>query len=372
VAVFGAGNFPLAFSVAGGDTASALAAGCPVVVKVHPAHAGTSALVGEAIDAAARACAMPAGVFTLLFGEGNAVGEALVQHPAIQAVGFTGSRRGGLALTALAQVRPMPIPVYAEMSSINPVLVYPGALAERAESLAKDYVASLTLGVGQFCTNPGLLLLPVSADGDRFLAAAAEAIAAVPAQPMTAASLCTHHASGVARMTAQAAVRTVATGPSAEGASRATLLETDARSFLGTPALQAELFGPAGLVVRCQGVADFRAILEALEGQLTIALQIAPADYADAAALLPLLETRAGRILVNGFGTGVEVAHAMVHGGPYPATTDTRSTSVGTRAIDRFLRPVCYQNLPAELLPPLLREGGAPGFPCLVDGTLQT
>ena len=372
VAVFGAGNFPLAFSVAGGDTASALAAGCPVVVKAHPAHPRTSELAGEAIDAAVKACGLSAGVFSLVSGDGNAVGEALVKHPAIQAVGFTGSRRGGLALNALAQARPVPIPVYAEMSSINPVLVYPGALSERGEALAKEYVGSLTLGVGQFCTNPGLLLLPASPEGDRFVATAAEAIAAVPAQAMTAPALCDHYAAGVSKAAALARVRTVSTGPAADGLSRATLLETDAQTFLDTPALHDELFGPAGLIVRCRDVSDFRAILEQLEGQLTIALQIAVADHGDAAALMPLLETRAGRILVNGFGTGVEVAHAMVHGGPYPSTTDPRSTSVGTRAIDRFLRPVCYQNLPQDLLPALLREGGAPGFPCLVDGTLRT
>ena len=373
VAVFGASNFPLAFSVAGGDSAAALAAGCPVLVKAHPGHPGTSELVGRVMQEAVHAAGLPAGVFALLAGVGHAPGQQLVRHPAVQAVGFTGSRAGGLALCRLAAARPQPIPVFAEMSSINPVFLLPAALHARAESLARGCVESLVLGAGQFCTNPGLVL-GIEGDGfDRFLAEAARALADKPAQTMLSAGIHAACRRGVERWAATPGVRCVAQGVDAapaRNAARAALFVTDAAHFRNDAALVDEVFGPAGLIVRCRDAEEMLALAEALEGQLTATLQLHAADAADLALarrLLPVLERKAGRILANGFPTGVEVAHAMVHGGPFPATSDARSTSVGARAIERFLRPVCYQDLPDALLPPPLQSANPLGLPRLVD-----
>ena len=368
VAVFGASNFPLAFSVAGGDTASAWAAGCPVVVKGHPAHPGTSELVGRAIQKAVAACGLPEGVFSLLTGTAHELGAALVADPRIMAVGFTGSRAGGLALVRIAAARPVPIPVYAEMSAVNPVLLLPAALAARAEELARGFVASLTLGAGQFCTNPGLLLAIAGPDLDRFVAAAAAALAQVPAATMLTPGIHAAYERGVDAFAARAEL--VARGGAGQGphACRAALLATDARSFAAEPALAHEVFGAAALLVRCADAAELVALVEGLEGQLTATLQLDPADHPLARRLLPLLERRAGRILAQGWPTGVEVGHAMVHGGPYPATSDGRTSSVGTLAIRRFLRPVCYQDLPDDLLPPALQAANPQGLPRLVDG----
>ncbi len=365
VAVFGASNFPLAFSVAGGDTASALAAGCPVVVKAHPAHPQTSALVGQAVAAAVAACGLPAGVFSLLFGAGNALGAALVADARIKAVGFTGSRAGGLALAGIAARRAEPIPVYAEMSSINPVLLMPAALAARGAALGAGFAASLTLGAGQFCTNPGLLLA-VQRDGlDAFIAAAAAALEAAPAQTMLSAGIRNAYETHLAARLGHAGVRVLAHG--AGGA----LFATDAAGFLGDAALAEEIFGAAGLLVVCPDMAALREVLAGLEGQLTVTLQMDAPDYEAARALLPLLERKAGRILANAWPTGVEVCHAMVHGGPFPATSDSRTTSVGSKAIERFLRPVCYQDIPAVLLPPELADENPLGLPRLVDGVMR-
>ena len=373
VAVFGASNFPLAFSVAGGDTASALAAGCPVVVKAHNAHPGTSVLVASAIRDAAKATAMPEGVFSLLFGTDNAVGAALVADPRIMAVGFTGSRRGGLALVAAANARPVPIPVYAEMSSINPVILFPAALAARGAEIAKGFAASLTLGVGQFCTNPGLLLAIEGPGLDDFIAAAGPAMAGIPAGTMLTPGIHAAYEKGVTALGANAVVKTLARGPERkrphEGQSA--LFQTSADQFRADHRLSEEVFGPSSLLVRCADIDELRGVLEALEGQLTIALHMDKADEAAAAALMPVLETKAGRILVNSFGTGVEVAHAMVHGGPYPATSDSRTTSVGSLAIDRFLRPVCYQDMPDTLLPAALKAANPLGLLRRVDGTVE-
>lgn len=364
VAVFGASNFPLAFSVAGGDTAAALAAGCPVVCKAHPAHPQTSQLVAAALSAAVSECGLPGGVFALVEGD---VGAELVAHPVIAAVGFTGSRAGGLALQAIAQARKVPIPFYAEMSSINPVLLFPGALAARAEAIGRDFVASLTMGVGQFCTNPGLVLLPEGVDGDRFRSAAAAALAQVPAATMLSTGICSAYQSGIAAWDRHPRLRRIATGTgtSAERSGVAALYEVSAANFLADATLHGEVFGPAALLVRCPNVAGFREVFAALEGQLTTALHMEAADHTTAAALLPLLERKVGRILCNGFGTGVEVALAMVHGGPYPATSDARTSSVGALAIERFLRPVCYQNLPAPLLPAALQDNNPWQLPTL-------
>ncbi|MFD1623562.1 aldehyde dehydrogenase (NADP(+)) [Azospirillum griseum] len=372
VAVFGASNFPLAFSVAGGDTASALAAGCPVVVKAHSAHPGTSELIGRAVQAAVAACGLPEGVFSLLFGSGNRVGTALVADPRIKAVGFTGSRTGGVALMKVAAARPEPIPVYAEMSSINPVILLPAALAARAEALGTGFVGSLTMGAGQFCTNPGLVLAIDGPDLDRFLDAAATAVGGAAPATMLTPGIHAAFTGGVARLSGNAAVTTRARGPETSGPHqcRAGLFTTSADAFLDDPALHEEIFGAASLVIRCAGSQALRAVLERLEGQLTATLHMDGADAEAARALLPVLERKAGRILANGWPTGVEVCEAMVHGGPFPATSDSRTTSVGTLAIRRFLRPVCYQDLPDALLPEALRRGNPLGLWRRVDGVL--
>lgn len=370
VAIFGASNFPLAFSVAGGDTASALAAGCPVVVKAHPAHPGTSEMVGRAVQAAVAQCGMPEGVFSLLYGAGNWLGGALVADPRIKAVGFTGSRGGGLALMRIANERPEPIPVYAEMSSINPVLVLPAALATRGAEIAKAFVASLTMGAGQFCTNPGIVMGLEGAALDQFAAKAAESLGACPAATMLTPGIAQAYRKGVDRVASRPNVNTVARGqpPGGETAGQPVFFSTDARTFIADHALREEVFGSSSVLVRCPDVDTMRGILEQMEGQLTVTLQMDAADRAYASALLPTLERKAGRILVNGFPTGVEVAHAMVHGGPFPATSDGRSTSVGSLAIYRFLRPVCYQDFPLGLLPEALRDGNPLHVPVRVDG----
>lgn len=356
VAVFGASNFPLAFSVAGGDTASALAAGCPVIVKAHSAHPITSALVGQAIQAAVKKCGLPDGVFSLLFDADYAVGQALVRHPLIKAVGFTGSRRGGQTLMELAAKRPEPIPVYAEMSSINPVILFPAALSARGDSIAKAFASALTLGAGQFCTNPGLILGVQSPAFERFVLAAGNAIEANEAAAMLTPGIHDAYCRGVSALQKHNAVQTIARGKvGGSYTGQAGLFATTADAFLADEALSNEVFGAAGLIVRCNDMPQLRTVLVNLEGQLTTAIHIDPADHEDAGALLPILERKAGRIVVNGFGTGVEVSPAMVHGGPYPATSDGRSTSVGGLSIQRFLRPVCYQDLPAALMPGELR-----------------
>ncbi|MCX2864835.1 aldehyde dehydrogenase (NADP(+)) [Paucibacter sp. PLA-PC-4] len=361
VAVFGASNFPLAFSVAGGDTAAALAAGCPVIAKAHPAHPGTSELVGRVIQQAVRELGLPEGLFSLLHDAGTALGKALVAHPVIQAVGFTGSRRGGQALMAVAQARPQPIAVYAEMSAINPVFLLPAALAARAEAIAQGFAESLTQGVGQFCTNPGLLLALDGPGLQRFLAAAAPLLSAKPAGTMLTPSIRAAFEAGAARLREQTGVETLVQGA-------AQLCVADAARFIANPLLHEEVFGPAALLLRCRDEAELLAVAEALEGQLTATLQLDQADTQLARALLPVLERKAGRILANGFPTGVEVAPAMVHGGPWPASSSAAHTSVGTAAIERFLRPVCYQDLPPELLPPALQPHNPLGLWRLRDG----
>ena len=373
VAVFGASNFPLAFSVAGGDTASALAAGCPVVVKAHPAHPGTSELAGRAVQAAVKRCGLPEGVFSLLFGAGNALGAALVTDPRIAAVGFTGSRAGGLALMRAAFGRPVPIPVYAEMSSINPVFLLPAALASRTAAIAKGFVGSLTMGAGQFCTNPGLVLAVRGPALDTFLTEAAAALREAPAATMLTPGILAAYQKGIARLSHHGAVETVATGKLQSGPTQgeAALFVTDAAAFAADAELTEEVFGAASLVVRCADLTEMRAMAERLEGQLTATLQMDAADEADARSLLPTLERRVGRILVNGYPTGVEVSHAMVHGGPFPATSDGRTTSVGTLAIRRFLRPVCYQDFPPGLLPAPLRDPAPAGQWRRLDGALS-
>ncbi len=370
VAVFGASNFPLAFSVAGGDTASALAAGCPVIVKAHSAHPGTSALVGEAISAAVAECGLPEGVFALLLGNARWLGGALVADARIKAVGFTGSIGGGLALVKIAAARAEPIPVYAEMSSINPVILLPGALAARAAQLGAGFVSSLTMGAGQFCTNPGLVLAQEGPDLDAFIAAASTAMGGAAASTMLTPGIFQAYQDGVQHLASNPAVAEVARGvpDAAPNRCQPALFVTDADSFLADQSLGHEVFGASSLVIRCRDLEAIRALIAKMQGQLTITLQMEEADTEAARQLLPTLERKAGRLLVNGWPTGVEVCHAMVHGGPFPSTSDSRTTSVGTLAIRRFLRPVCYQDLPDALLPTALQHANPFNVPRMVDG----
>ena len=373
VAVFGASNFPLAFSVGGGDTASALAAGCPVVVKAHSAHPGTSELVGRAIQKAVKQCGLPEGVFSMLFGSGSSVGSALVADPRIKAVGFTGSRSGGTALMKIAANRPEPIPVHAEMSSINPVFLLPGAMRKRAEAIGKGFVGSLTMGAGQFCTNPGLVLGVENDTLKTFLNASRTALEASGAQTMLTPGIYKAYEEGVSRLSTNNRVETVAEGKPAEGGpfqGRAALFTTTAQHFNEDETLLEEVFGASSLVVRCPDVETMIAAAEKLEGQLTATILMEPEDLELARKLVPVLERKVGRILVNGYPTGVEVGHAMVHGGPFPSTSDSRTTSVGSLAIRRFLRPVCYQDFPQDLLPEALRDGNPLGLWRRTDGEL--
>jgi len=309
------------------------------------------------------------GVFSMLYGAGNWLGGALVADARIKAVGFTGSRGGGLALMKIANARPEPIPVYAEMSSINPVLVLPAALAARGDEIAKNFVASLTMGAGQFCTNPGVVVAREGADLDRFVAKVAAELGSCAAATMLTPGISNAYRSGVQRIASHPAVETVARGqPGGANAGQPAFFSTSASSFLQDHALAEEVFGAASVLVRAPDVETMRGIVERLEGQLTITLQMDDDDLEFARALLPVLERKAGRILVNGFPTGVEVAHAMVHGGPFPATSDGRSTSVGTLAIHRFLRPVSYQAFPPGLLPESLRDANKLRIPRRMDG----
>jgi alpha-ketoglutaric semialdehyde dehydrogenase len=372
VAVFGASNFPLAFSVAGGDTASALAAGCPIIVKAHSAHPGTSELVGQAIQKAVRDCNLPEGVFSLIFDSGRTVGQTLVADRRIKAVGFTGSRGGGVALMNIAAAREEPIPVYAEMSSINPVILLPQALAERGGDIAKNFVASLTLGAGQFCTNPGLVLAIDGPELAAFERAASAALGSTAAATMLTPGIHKSFCEGVEKFNSHSSVELLGKGQAGETLQgQAALFATTAKAFLAQRELRDEVFGSSSLVVRCPDESALLNVLKSLEGQLTIAVHISTDDHPTLGALLPTLEKKAGRVLLNGFGTGVEVCHAMVHGGPFPATSDTRTTSVGSLAINRFLRPVSYQDFPQDLLPPALQDGNPFGIAQRVNGVIQ-
>ena len=368
--VFGASNFPLAYSVAGGDTAAALASGCPVIVKAHPAHPGTSEIVGRAVCEAAQSCEMPDGVFSLLFDKDYEIGLALVRHPHIKAVGFTGSRRGGRALMDAAAAREEPIPVFAEMSSINPIVITPGALQARGDEIAAGLYASVTQGVGQFCTNPGLVLLPEGEVGTAFLDDLATRMSATAPGTMLTSNICSAYGQGTEKLADAPGVAAVVAPAPDTARAGAALFETAAATLLANRELMAEVFGPSTLVVRYESPAELREVARGLEGQLTATLHASDEELADNTDLLAILEEKAGRLLVNGFPTGVEVGHAIVHGGPYPATSDGQSTSVGSRAIRRFTRPVCFQNFPDAALPPELQETNPLGIRRLVDGVL--
>ena len=372
VAVFGASNFPLAFSVAGGDTASAFAAGCPIVVKAHPAHPAASEIAARAIITAAAALGIPSGVFSLLQSTRNDVARALVQHPGIKAVGFTGSLRAGRALFDVAAGRPEPIPVYAEMGSVNPVFVLPGALAERATAIANGLKESVTLGVGQFCTNPGLTIGVGDEHFDTFVHQLDGLIRVAPAGTMLTQAICRSYDAGVTRLSGIDGVATTRSSTTAQDSQALpSLFVTEAPVFLRHHEMGEELFGPSTTVVRCGSREELERVARALEGQLTATIHGTPADLDEYASLVSILERKAGRLIVNGFPTGVEVCPAMQHGGPYPATTDSRSTSVGTAAINRFARPVAYQNFPQSLLPPELQDGNPRRIWRLVDGELS-
>ncbi len=367
VAVFGASNFPLAFSTAGGDSAAALAAGCPVVVKAHGGHMATAECVADAILQAAADSGMPDGVFNMVYGSG--VGEALVRHPAIRAVGFTGSLKGGRALCDLAAARPQPIPVFAEMSSINPLVVLPEALRRRGRQVAEELAASVTLGCGQFCTKPGLVLGLRSPGFDAFVAALGEALAARPAQSMLNAGTLRSYVEGLQRLERHPGIRRLAGAPQEGRQAHPQLFKADVGLLLeGDELLQEEVFGPATVVVEAADEEQLARALDNLHGQLSATLIGEADDLAAFAGLVPLLERKAGRLLFNGYPTGVEVCDAMVHGGPYPATSDARGTSVGTLAIERFLRPLCYQDYPDSLLPDALKNANPLGLLRLVDG----
>jgi NADP-dependent aldehyde dehydrogenase len=352
VAVFGASNFPIAFSVAGGDTASALAAGNPVIVKAHSAHPGTSELAGRVLTRAIESCGFPAGTFSLLFDAGTRVGSVLVRHPLMRAVGFTGSFKGGRALMDLAASRPRPIPVYAEMGSANPVFILPRALRERGESLAAGLHASFTLGAGQFCTKPGLVFLDTPEA--TFLAK----LRSLTANDQGFALLTPAIADTYSKGLQERSMLQTAEGqrPASGFAAQAALLETDYSAFAASPALHQELFGPSTLLITSTNREQMFAAAHALDGHLTATILGTEDDLREYKELIAILETKVGRVIFNGFPTGVEVTHAMVHGGPYPATSDGRSTSVGSQAILRFARPVCYQNLPQDALPAELKD----------------
>lgn len=354
VAVFGASNFPFAYSVAGGDTASAFAAGCPVIVKAHPAHPGTSELVGRIIADEAQNHELPEGTFSLLFDSGIEIGKALVRHSSIRAVGFTGSKAGGLALVDLANAREVPIPVFAEMGSVNPVVVLPGRLASDAVGFAKGLHASATMSVGQFCTNPGVVFVVGESGRKEFEKAYSGLMMETAACPMLTPGIEQAYVSRAAEWQDHRAVETLV-APQAPGAPG--VFAVSVGSFLDNRLLREELFGPATLLVRCETVSEVMRCLCAMGGQLAASIFASEGDEKDACVVFGAMERLAGRVIFNQFPTGVEVCQAMVHGGPFPATSDGRTTSVGGRAISRWMRPVCYQNVPQDLLPEELRGG---------------
>jgi NADP-dependent aldehyde dehydrogenase len=371
VAVFGSSNFPFAFSVAGGDTASALAAGNPVVVKAHSAHPGTSEMVGQVINKSVKECGLPPGTFGLIFGSGSVVGSALVEHPSIKAVGFTGSLLAGRSLMQLAAARPEPIPCYMEMSSTNPLIVLPEALRTRAPQIAEGLFGSFTLGVGQFCTKPGLVFLPHDENADALVAGLVARVEQAPASPMLTEGIYKSYKSLLAQRQQIRGVEVLAlSSPEQAGSVNAppALFQVSGSELLREPELAKEIFGPSALVIRYANRQELLALAHSLEGQLTATLHGTEADIAAHADLIAVLERKAGRLIVNGFPTGVEVCHAMVHGGPYPATSDSRTTSVGTQAIYRFARPVCYQDFPQAALPDELKNENPLAILRLVNG----
>jgi NADP-dependent aldehyde dehydrogenase len=372
IVVFCASNFPLAFSVAGGDTASALASGNPVIVLAHYAHPGTAELVGTAIRDAASALGLPDGVFSLLYDSGHAVAKNLVRHPSVRGVGFTGSRSGGMTLMEIASSRPEPIPFYAEMSSVNPVFVLPSALKSGGETIAKGLHESATLGVGQFCTSPGVVV--TIGDAETFLTRFTELMSKTAPGTMLNRHVVESYSRAVKKRSTQSNIsvrwsaRSASEDPAQGCLAGTAVFETDVRSWVADPDLQDEIFGPATLIVRGEQHNDFLQIAQSLDGNLTATVLGTEDDLVEFSDLIAILEKKVGRILFNNFPTGVEVCESMVHGGLYPATSDSRSTSVGGRAILRFTRPVCYQNFPDSALPPELQDENPLGIWRIEDG----
>jgi NADP-dependent aldehyde dehydrogenase len=360
VVVFGASNFPISYSVAGGDTASALAAGNPVIVKAHNAHPGASEIAARAIREAVRACGLHEGVFSMLRGPGNALGESLVLHPLVRAVAFTGSEAGGMALYRLAQQRPDPIPVFAEMTSVNPTFILPGALAARGRAIGDGFAERMLVNVGQACLKPALIVAVEGAGFDAMREGLLNRISAAPARTMLTSGIHQAYLKNLAR-------QQEAGGPN-DG--QAFLAEVDAEDFLASPALADEVFGPTALLVRARDIGQLIQVAQSFRGQLSAAVHLELSDHDIARGLLPILERRTGRIVINAFAHPQEVSYGTVHGGPFPATTDSRFTSVGMTAIDRFLRPVTYQNLPDALLPDALKNDNPLALWRLVDGEL--
>lgn len=363
ILIFTASNFPLAFSTAGGDTASALAAGCPVIIKAHEAHLGTNEMVAQCIRKAAEKTNMPAGVFSSLNGDGFKTGEQLINHPDIKGVAFTGSGRGGMALYKMAQNRESPIPVFAEMGSINPVILFPEKLKKEAANVAAAYAGSITLGVGQFCTNPGLLIGVASPELQDFKTALSTKLDETNAATMLTSGIEQNFERGKRQAIEQQGVSTLT-----QDLGQATLAVVSSDTFLSNPALHQEIFGPMSILVECPNETALLEVIKSLEGQLTGTLIADEADIELAQEVSEELQERVGRILWNGAPTGVEVGHAMHHGGPFPATTDSRFTSVGTAAIKRFARPLCYQNFPDNLLPDALKNDNVLNILRKIDG----
>ncbi|HEX3940994.1 MAG TPA: aldehyde dehydrogenase (NADP(+)) [Acidobacteriaceae bacterium] len=374
VAVFGASNFPLAYSVAGGDTASALAAGNPVIVKAHPAHPGTSEIVGRLLCESVRAAKLPEGVFSLLFDANIEIGAALVQHPAVKAVGFTGSRAGGTALMKLAAARPEPIPCYAEMGSVNPIFVLPGVLKKRAEAVAAGLQSSFTLGGGQFCTKPGIVMVPAEDGVDKFLGELGNRVSAGGPHTLLTRGIASHYATALEQRVSEKGATVVARGQApdhgAGATAQAALFLAEAKDFLSDPDLSQEVFGPTSLLVRYGSKEEMLAVAEGLEGHLTATIHAEESDLEEYAGLIEILSRKAGRLIFNAYPTGVEVGHAIVHGGPFPATSDGRSTSVGSLAIFRFARLVCYQDFPEPALPDELKAENPLGIWRMIDGEM--
>ncbi len=371
VVVFGASNFPLAFSTAGGDTASALAAGCPVIVKSHPMHSGTGELVASAITKAAKKTGMPNGIFSNLNSSGIEVGQELVKHPKVKAVGFTGSLQGGTALYKLANERDEPIPVFAEMGSINPVVLFPSALEKDSDKWASRYASSITLGSGQFCTNPGLLLGIKGPGLDGFIDSLAQEILKLEPSCMLHPTIHSKYQEGKNELVSQPGVSLMAeyNGEIPENSAAQVLLKVDGAAFLKNTTLHKEVFGPFSVVVCADDAAQLTLILHHLEGQLTGTVLGSEADFETYTSVVDALQSRVGRILFNGVPTGVEVCSSMVHGGPFPASTDARFTSVGTSAIRRWVRPVSFQDWPNRALPKALQDGNPLGIVRLEEGT---
>lgn len=371
VGIFGASNFPLAFSVAGGDTASALAAGCPIVVKAHPGHPGTCELVAIAIIRAVEKTKMPEGVFSLIHGRTPDTGQAIASHPLITAIGFTGSFRGGKALFDTASRRDVPIPVYAEMGSVNPVFILPEALRQRKDQIAKDLAASVTQGVGQFCTNPGLVMVEDSPERESFTQAMKGVIADMNSGVMLNQAIQDNYRKGVDKLKSIGQVSLVSAGNEKGTGYQGTpvIFETSAAAFLSDHSLEEEVFGPSSLIVNVSGRQQLLQVAQNLSGHLTATVHGTETELIEYQDLLNILEDKVGRVIINGYPTGVEVCHSMVHGGPFPATTDNRTTSVGTRAINRFVRPVCFQNFPQALLPEELRDENPLGVWRLMNGS---